>query len=70
MSLEIERQIKDVYFDPKQPGSYGGVEALFKQCKLNGLNVTRDQVIQVLKKLDVCTLQSRGEFIIREIPLW
>jgi len=58
MSQEIERQIKNLYLDPKQPGSYGGVEALFKQCKSNGLNVTRDQVLQVLKKLDVYTLHK------------
>ena len=58
MSTSIEQQIKEVYLDPKQPGSYGGVEALFKRCKEKGLSVTREQILEVLKKLDVYTLHK------------
>ena len=58
MSQEIEQQIKDVYLDPKQPGSLGGVEALYKQCRERGLKVTREQVLAVLKKLEVYTLHK------------
>jgi len=58
MSQEIEQEIKEVYLDPKQPGSYGGVEALFKRCKEKGLSVTRNQVLDVLKKLEVYTLHK------------
>ena len=58
MSQGIEQRIKQVYLDAKEPGSYGGVEALFKQCKLKGINVSRKQVLAVLKKLDVYTLHK------------
>ena len=58
MSTPIEQQIKDVYLDPSQPGSLGGVEALYKRCKERGLQVSREQVLQVLKQLDVYTLHK------------
>ena len=57
-SPKIEQEIKQVYLDAKQPGSYGGIEALFNQCKAKGINVTRKQVQAVLKKLDVYTLHK------------
>ena len=58
MSQEIQQAIKKVYLDPKQPGSFGGVEALYKSCKEKGLSVTRKQVLQVLKQLEVYTLHK------------
>ncbi len=54
----MEQQIKDLYLDPSQPGSYGGVEALYKRCRESGLKVNRKQVLDVLKKLEVYTLHK------------
>ena len=54
----MEQQIKDLYLDPSQPGSYGGVEALYKRCRESGLKVNLKQVLEVLKKLEVYTLHK------------
>ena len=36
--------LSDIYFDPRNPGSFGGVEKLFRQAKLKYPSVKRDQV--------------------------
>ena len=58
MSQQIEQQIKELYLDPAEPGSFGGVEALYKRCRESGLKVNRKQVLDVLKKLEVYTLHK------------
>ena len=42
-------KLKEIYYDPNDPGSYGGVERLFKRGKEAGIpNLTRDQVKKFL----------------------
>ena len=70
----MEQQIKDLYLDPSEPGSYCGVEALYKRCRDNCLKFNRKQVLDVLKKLDVYTLHkprrvhySRNQTVVGDI---
>ena len=42
-------KLKELYYDAKDPGSYGGVEKLFRSAKDAGIqNITRDQVKKFL----------------------
>ena len=58
MTQEIHQQIKKVYFDPSQPGSFGGINALYDSCKAKGLKVSRKNVYDFLKKEEVYTLHK------------
>ena len=58
MQPETEQAVKDLYTNPQEPGSLGGVEALYQRCKLNGLPVSRKDVKSVLKKEEVYTLHK------------
>ena len=42
-------QLKELYYDPKDPGSYGGVEKLYRSAKAAGIkNISRDKVKKFL----------------------
>ncbi|KAF0143934.1 MAG: putative uncharacterized transposon-derived protein F54H12.3-like [Ignavibacteria bacterium] len=58
MSQEIQQAIKAVYFDAADPGSFGGINALFNSCKAQGLKVSRKAVYDFLKKEEVYTLHK------------
>ena len=56
MQTQIEEKIKALYTDPNLPGSFGGIESLYRSCRDNGLHVTRNDVKNVLKKEKLYTL--------------
>ena len=37
-------RLKEIYEDPSQPGSFGGVDSLYKEARRRGLNVTKNNV--------------------------
>ena len=39
----MERR-KEIYEDPSQPGSFGGVDSLYREARRRGLNVTKNNV--------------------------
>ena len=38
------QSLTDIYYNPSEPGAYGGVERLLRRARVNGLHVTREQV--------------------------
>ena len=49
MEPAIDEKLTELYYDPKDPGSYGGVEKLFRSAKKAGLvGVTREHVEKFL----------------------
>jgi hypothetical protein len=44
-SKEFDSRLKQIYYNPKEPGSFGGKEALYRAAKQHGINnVTRPKV--------------------------
>ena len=56
MQKQKEDKIKALYTDPNEPGSFGGIESLYRTCRESGLHVTRNEVKDVLKKEKLYTL--------------
>ena len=48
-------QLKDIYGDPSQSGSFGGLEALCIEAKRRGINETRQNVKKMLIKTELHT---------------
>ncbi len=59
----------DIYYDIKQPGSYGGVNALYRLMKQKDPKITRKDVIKWLSEQETYTLHKpiRRKFIRRKI---
>ncbi len=51
-------RLKDIYEDPSQPGSFGGVDALYKEARTRGFNVTKRAVGEWLRKRQSYTLHK------------
>jgi hypothetical protein len=67
-------QLKEIYNDPKDIGSFGGVERLLASVRARGINVTREQVLEFLKGEDTYTLHKparkhfkRNKIIVNDI---
>ena len=56
MTSNLEKAIIDIYTNPNEAGSFGGIEALFRACRAKGLNVSREDIKNALKKEKVYTL--------------
>ena len=55
----IDRYLSSVYFDPKRPGSFGGVDRLYSDVKKEGkYKLSRKQVQEWLMKQDSYTLHK------------
>ena len=54
----MNQAIQKLYLATSEPGSLGGVDPLFKQCKEKGLNVSRKRVIDFLKQNETYTLHK------------
>ena len=59
----------EVYYDVKEPGSYGGIDALYHLMKQRGENVTRKQVADWLAEKETYGLHKpvRRRFTRRKI---
>jgi hypothetical protein len=62
----MKRSIKDIYYDPNSPGSYGGVEALKRQAKLEGHEGRA--VEEFLKSDDAYTLHKPSRVRFKRNP--
>ena len=51
-------QLKAIYEDPSQSGSFGGLEALYTEAKRRGIKVTRQNVKKWLIKRQSYTLHK------------
>ena len=59
----------EAYYDVKEPGSYGGIDALYRLMKQRGENVTRKQVVDWLAEQETYGLHKpvRRRFTRRKI---
>ena len=59
----------EAYYNPKEPGSYGGIDALYRLMKQKGENVTRKQVVDWLAEQETYGLHkpARRRFTRRKI---
>ena len=63
-------QLKELYYDPKDPGSYGGVEKLYRSAKAAGIkNISRDKVKKFLRVSRVIPSTNPPAEILLETPL-
>ena len=53
----MDDKLRKVYYDPKHPGSFGGVDRLYQNVK-NELNITKRQVQDWLSRQDTYTLHK------------
>ena len=56
--LTINQILKKIYYDPENPGSYGGIDRLFRAAKKKRKAITRNQVINFLESQDTYTLHK------------
>lgn len=65
----MDQNLKPIFFDPKHPAAYGGVESLYRASKQEGKKYTRKQIETWLKRQDVYTLHRpvRRKFQRRKI---
>ena len=59
----------EAYFDVKAPGSYGGIDALYRLMKHKGENITRKQVVNLVAEQEAYGLHKpvRKRFARRKI---
>ena len=58
ISKTFFNKLKSIYYDSKDPASFGGINALLARAKNKGLDVSRDQIINFLKTQDTYTLHK------------
>lgn len=51
-----ENVLAEIYSDPSSPGSFGGVERLYREAKTKDPTMTRDRVKKYLASVDAYTL--------------
>lgn len=55
----MEQYLENIYTDPKNPGSYGGVDRLYRQVKADGkYNLSRDDIVKWLTSRDEYTIHK------------
>ena len=55
----MEKYLHDLYYSPKSPAAFGGVEAVYRAVKDNGkYQISRNKVRTWLKQQDVYTLHK------------
>ena len=57
--------LKDLYYNAASPGSFSGVDKLYRAAKLKGANVSRNQIRQWLQKQKTYT---QNRFVRRKFP--
>ena len=55
-----EKYINKIYYDPKHPASFWGVEKLYRVAQKDGINISRTQIKQWLKSQETSTLHRRA----------
>ena len=55
-----EKYINKIYYDPKHPASFSGVEKLYRAAQKDGRNISRTQIKQWLKSQETYTLHRRA----------
>ena len=59
MTQKIENLLSDLYYDPEGPGSFGGVEDLYRVAKKKYKTINRSQIQRWLQQQDAYTLHKR-----------
>ena len=56
---DIDQYLSSIYFNPKHPGSYGGVDRLFNEVRKEGeYDLSRKQITEWLMKQEAYTLHK------------
>lgn len=63
MEEQINKDLSEIYFNPTNPGSYGGFQKLMRAAE--GMGYTKEQVKKWMKKQDVYTLFKK---VVRKFP--
>ena len=45
----MEQNIRNIYRNPREPGSFGGVDSLIRDVNEKGIKTNRKRVLEVLK---------------------
>ena len=59
LSREKENYLKKIYFDPKQPTSFGGVNKLYKYVKTQRSDISKGDIVKWLSKQNTYSLYRR-----------
>ena len=61
----VDEYLKSVYYNPKRPGSFGGVENLYRDVKQEGtFKLSRKKISDWLMSQDTYTLHKRNRVIV------
>lgn len=58
MIVWMEEILRKVYYDPENPASFGGVDAVYKEARKQDKNVTKDQIRNWLREQPAYTLHK------------
>ena len=55
----VEQYLHDLYYNPKSPASFGGVDAVYRTVKIDGkFKISRNRIKNLLKQQDTYTLHK------------
>ena len=66
LNFVMEKLLEEIYYDPSQPGSFGGVESIYRAAVERGRKIPRRKIQEWLRKQDTCTLHKPARFDIQE----
>ena len=55
---KVENRLKNLYYDPKNPGSFGGVQAVYRAAKASNNAIRRKDVVKWLQSQNTFTLHK------------
>jgi len=58
ISKTLFNKLNSIYYDTKDPGSFGGINSLLTSAKNKGIDVNIDQIVNFLKTQDTYTLHK------------
>ena len=56
LTREKENYLKEIYYDPKQPTSFGGADKLYKFIKTQREDISKGDIVKWLSKQNAYTL--------------
>ena len=62
---KTEKLLKDLYYNPNSPGSFSGVDKLYRAAKASGAQISRHVIRQWLQRQNIYT---RNRFVRRRFP--
>lgn len=70
MKRTLDKRLRQIYYNPRSPGSYGGVDSLLRSAKAQGLrNLKRDRVVKFLKQQETYTLHKPIRRVFKRNPI-